>query len=215
MKEVMIYFLLFIIYSFIGWIMEILITTTDRKKIVNRGFLIGPYLPIYGTGALSIIIVLKPYHHDYFVLFIMSILVCSTIEYITSYLMEKFFKARWWDYSHIPFNLNGRICLAFSLFFGFMGSLIVLINNHLYSFLNNVPLILTIIVFSLLALIFLTDLIISFNIVNKIKLSANNLRKDYSEEITEKVKQALENNSFLIKRLLKAFPDIKISQKKK
>ena len=215
MKDVMIYFLLFMVYSFFGWILEIIVTTLDNKKVINRGFLIGPYLPIYGTVSLTIVLLLKPYHNDYFVLFIMSIIVCSIIEYLTSYIMEKIFKARWWDYTTLPFNVNGRICLTFSILFGFMGSLVILINHYLYSIISSLPIILTVIIFSVLLLIFISDLIISFNVINKIKLSANNLRKDYSEEITEKVKNILENRSLLVKRLLKAFPDIKILQKKK
>lgn len=215
MKDVMIYFLLFIFYSFIGWIMEIIVTTIGNKKMINRGFLIGPYLPIYGTASLAITFLLKPYYNDYFILFIMSVIVCSIIEYITSYLMEKIFKARWWDYTKMPFNINGRICLTYSICFGFMGSFVIIINHYLYSFISNIPFILTIIVFLFLFIIFVSDMIVSFNVINKIKLSANNLRKDYSEEITEKVKEILENKSLLIQRLLKAFPDIKVLQKKK
>ncbi len=215
MKEVMIYFLLFIVYSILGWIVETSATSIYHKKLVDRVFLIGPCLPIYGTGAIAIIILLKKYHNDFLVLFIMSIVLCSIIEYLTSYLMEKIFKARWWDYTNIPFNINGRICLPFSIAFGFMGSLIIVINTHIYSLINNIPPQLLTIIFIIILIIFITDIIVSFNIINKIKLSANNLRKDYSEEITEKVKNTLENNSLLIKRLLHAFPNIKILQKKK
>lgn len=215
MKNIMIYFLLFIIYSILGWINETIITAITNKKFINRGFLIGPYLPIYGSGALSIIFLLKSYQNDLLVLFIMSVIICSIIEYVTSYIMEKIFKARWWDYTHIPFNLNGRICLPFSLIFGLMGSIIILINNYFYKFLNSIPIIIISIMFIILLTVFTIDLIISFNVINKIKLSANNLRKDYSKEITEKVKETLENKSLLIKRLLNAFPNIKILQRKK
>lgn len=215
MKTIIIYFLLFIIYSFLGWIMESIVSGIGSKKIINRGFLIGPYIPIYGTGALSIIILLRPYHNDFLVLFVMSIIVCSIIEYITSYLMEKIFKARWWDYSHIPFNINGRICLLFSIAFGFMGSIIVFLNKYLYTYISNIPNIFALILFIILFIIFIADVIISFNIINKIKLSAYNLKKDYSEEITEKVKKILESKSVLFKRLLQAFPNIKWLKRKK
>jgi len=209
------YFLLFILYSFLGWIIETLVTAITNKKFVDRGFLIGPYLPIYGTGALAIIIMLKPYHNDYLILFVMSVIVCSIIEYLSSYFMEKIFKARWWDYTNIPFNINGRICLLYSVAFGFMGTIIILINKHLLNLLNSIPTPITIILFTISLIAFITDVIVSFNIINKIKLSADNLRKDYSEEITSKVKEILKNSSRLTNRLLNAYPDIKIIKKKK
>lgn len=215
MENLMIYFLLFIIYSIFGWIMETVLLSIKSKKFINRGFLVGPYLPIYGTGALAILIFLKPYHDDFLVLFVMSVILCSIIEYSTSYIMEKIFKARWWDYSQLPFNINGRIYLPYSLAFGFMGSLIILVNNQLYNFLSSFPDKIVIILSISLFVIFIIDIIISFNIISKIELSAYNLRKDYSCEITEKVRKILENKSLLIKRLYKAFPNIKILQKKK
>ena len=189
------YFLLFMIYSVLGWTIETIVTCIINKKFVDRGFLIGPYLPIYGTGALAIVIFLKPYYNDYVALFVMSVIICSIIEYLSSYFMEKIFKARWWDYTHIPFNINGRICLQFSIAFGFMGTIIVLANKYLYNLIISMPITITIILFIILFLIFITDIIISFNIINKIKLSANSLRKDYSEEITSKVKEVLKNES--------------------
>lgn len=209
------FFLLFIIYSVLGWAIETIVTCIINKKFVDRGFLIGPYLPIYGTGALAIIVLLKPYYNDYVALFVMCVIICSIIEYLSSYFMEKIFKARWWDYTHIPFNINGRICLCFSIAFGFMGTIIILVNKYLYKFLISIPPIINIILFIILILIFITDIIISFNIINKIKLSADNLRKDYSEEITSKVKEILKNKSLLVNRLLNAYPDIKIIKKKK
>ena len=101
-------FSLFIIYSFIGWTIEMVACAIANKKIVNRGFLVGPYCPIYGFSSLIMIGVLQKYLNDAFVLFIMAIFICTFTEYITSYIMEKIFHARWWDYTNIPFNLNGR-----------------------------------------------------------------------------------------------------------
>ena len=113
------YFLIFFIYSFLGWMIETInCSIMAKKKILNRGFLIGPYIPIYGTGALVMILFLTEYKKDPFVLFCMAVVYCSLIEYITSYLMEKLFLARWWDYTHEKFNLNGRICGLNSLLFG-------------------------------------------------------------------------------------------------
>ena len=109
--NVEIYFLLYLIYSIGGWLLEVSCKLVEKKKFINRGFLIGPYCPIYGTGAVIMTILLKKYIDDPITLFIMAMLTCSILEYITSYVMEKLFNARWWDYSTYRFNINGRICL--------------------------------------------------------------------------------------------------------
>ena len=108
------YFVLFLIYSFIGWLMEISFTLYKDKTLVNRGFLMGPYCPIYGCGCILIILLLKRYLNDFIVLFIMSMVICSILEYLTSYIMEKLFKARWWDYSKKKFNIKVVIFTSYT-----------------------------------------------------------------------------------------------------
>lgn len=110
-QTIKIYFLLFFIYSVMGWILEITCKFIEYKKFANRGFLIGPYCPIYGFGALFITLFLGRYSNDIIALFVMTILICGVLEYFTSYIMEKIFKLRWWDYSRRKYNINGRICL--------------------------------------------------------------------------------------------------------
>ena len=107
------YIVLFVIYSFLGWFYESFICSKIfQKKFINRGFLLGPYCPIYGTGAVLCNIVFStPQDSNVFVIFISCAVGACIIEYITSYIMEKLFNTRWWDYSKLPFNLNGRICL--------------------------------------------------------------------------------------------------------
>ena len=101
----------------------------EKKKFINRGFLIGPYCPIYGTGAILITFLLKKYVPDPFALFVMAILVCGTLEYLTSYVMEKIYHARWWDYSQRKFNINGRVCLNTIIPFGLLGMFIMYVSN--------------------------------------------------------------------------------------
>ena len=101
LMEIEKYVLLFFIYSFAGWLMETVQISIRQKKFVNRGFLIGPYCPIYGCGVILITLLLQKYAGDIPLTFILSILICGTLEYMTSYVMEKIFKARWWDYSRI------------------------------------------------------------------------------------------------------------------
>lgn len=112
------YFIWFMTYSFIGWIYESTICSIPKHhKFINRGYLHGPYCPIYGAGAVINLILLKNVESP-IVIFIIAMVTSSIIEYVTSYVMEKVFLARWWDYSHLPCNLQGRICLYGSLIFG-------------------------------------------------------------------------------------------------
>ena len=178
---------LFLIYSFIGWIIEVVFSFIVEHKFINRGFLVGPLVPIWGTAAVLITLILRP-DDSVFNLIISSAFIGTFLEYIVNYLMEKIFKARWWDYSNMPFNINGRVCLAFSCLFGLCGVLVVKVFNPLFfkMFLlmnNSVFCILV----SILMLLVAIDFCISLNIVQKLKLSADSLRKDYTEEISKKV----------------------------
>lgn len=127
--DLKVYFLLFIIYAVIGWCMEVVCKLIQYKKFVDRGFLIGPYCPIYGVGALLITFFLNKYVQDPVVLFVMAVVVCGILEYLTSYFMEKIYHARWWDYSSKKFNINGRICLSNLIAFGILGMFIMYISN--------------------------------------------------------------------------------------
>ena len=213
-----IYFLLFISYAFLGWCMEVTCKFIQYKKFINRGFLIGPYCPIYGWGALAITILLKRYMEDPLVLFVMSTLICSIIEYLTSYFMEKKYHARWWDYSNKKFNINGRICLETLIPFGILGVAIMYGTNPiLFKLYNQIPQLVINILTAILFIGFIVDNIISSNIISSINVEGNKLIKDNTEEITEKIKQALRQNSWLHRRLINAYPglkDIKVKIKK-
>ena len=209
MKNIMIYFLLFLIYSFCGWALEVLGKLLEKKRFINRGFLIGPYCPIYGFGALVITFLLKKYTDDTITLFIMAILVCGLLEYITSYLMEKIFKARWWDYSQKRFNINGRVCLDTIIPFGLLGLFIMYVSNPFFlNILNKLPFIALAILSSVLFVIFIVDNILSFNIISTVRTTTKGLYKelDNTEEITKKVKEILLSKSILHRRLINAFP---------
>lgn len=206
------YFLIFFIYSVAGWFIEVTISSIDSKQISNRGFLIGPYCPIYGFGALILSVCLSQYRSDVAVLFCVSVVFCSVLEYFTSWIMEKLFHARWWDYSKIKFNVEGRICLTNSIYFGILGVLLVrFISPFLMHSLNTIPkntLIMITIPFLLLLMI---DLCLSSVIMNRLKKTINNIRKeDSTVEMSTRVKEVLKNQTFFIKRLIKAFPNIKI-----
>ena len=140
MQQLYFHFLLFFIYSCIGWIVEVIDQRIEIGKWVNRGFLIGPYCPIYGVGSLLIIFLLDKYRNDILVLFILITLICSILEYVTSYLMEKIFHIRWWDYSNHKYNINGRICLSTMIPFGLGGVLLITyLNPFILSLIDKVP----------------------------------------------------------------------------
>ena len=192
LNQIEIYFLLFMSYAFLGWCMEVTCKLVQFKKFINRGFLIGPYCPIYGWGALAISILLKKYTYDVFVLFVMSVLICSIIEYFTSYFMEKKFHARWWDYSNKKFNINGRICLETLVPFGLLGVMIMYVTNPiLLNAYQAIPTTVLNIISIILFIVFIIDNIVSSNIISTVNIEGSKLVKDNTQEITEKVKQIL------------------------
>ena len=124
------YFLWFLLYSFVGWVYESLLYTIKQKRFINRGFLNGPYCPIYGTGAVLNLLILGRITNPFLLFFAGSFADCA-LEYLTSWGMEQLFHARWWDYRKYPFNLNGRICLYGALVFGAFSVLLVLVIHPL------------------------------------------------------------------------------------
>lgn len=211
--NIKIYFLLFLIYSFIGWIMEVGCKLVERKKIINRGFLIGPYCPIYGSGAILITLLLKNFINQPVLLFITAIVICGILEYLTSYLMEKIFHLRWWDYSRRKFNINGRICLNTIIPFGILGMVIMYIANpFFFKLLYAIPAIGLNIIFYILLVIFFVDSIISLTTILGIRKTtvkvSNENREDNTEEITKKVKEILLGKAFAQRRLINAYPKL-------
>lgn len=127
MQEIMKYVILFFFYSFGGWCLESTYCSIGEKKLINRGFLTGPLCPIYGTAAVVMAVLIYPLRDTPLLVFVFGIIVCDVVEYITSYLMEKLFNARWWDYTYEFCNLNGRISLKHSLHWGVVSVVFVLL----------------------------------------------------------------------------------------
>lgn len=108
----------FMAYAFLGWCMEVVYAAVTTGEFVNRGFLNGPLCPIYGFGVIGVVYALKPVADQFFLLFLGSVLLTSALEWLTGFVLERLFQNKWWDYSDKPFNLNGYICLAFSILWG-------------------------------------------------------------------------------------------------
>lgn len=203
-------FLIFWIYAFAGWLIESFGSLFFKKKFVNRGFLIGPYCPIYGIGVVFITLFLSRYENDIIALFFLSAILCGTLEYLTSYFMEKLFKARWWDYSNMKYNINGRICLETLSLFAIAGVFIIYVTNPILK--KGLALLSPLaihIITGILFLLFIIDFIVSFKIINSvktIKISVTNQIKDNTDEISAKVKEILLTKSAPYRRILVAFP---------
>ena len=204
-------FLFFIGYSILGYIAEVISCTIESKKLtLSRGFLIGPYLPIYGVGATIMVVMLNRFKNNIFLLFIMSVLLCTILEYLTSYVMEKLLKLRWWDYSEEKYQLNGRICLKNSLLFGIAGVFVVYVMQPFYVILlntleNKYILFITII----FLIIFLIDYITSVYIIIRFRGTVKEIKKqDSTKEIKDYVKKTIRSHRIFFRRLIKAFPNI-------
>lgn len=203
--------------------MESTLVSIKQKRFVNRGFLIGPYCPIYGFGSVIIIFYLERYKNDIITTFILGMFICSVLEYFTSYIMEKLFKARWWDYSERKFNLNGRICGENTVLFGLGGLFIIYIIQPLVSiFINSINVTILNYLTCLFFIIYITDAILSFKIINKLKASLSNIeiKKDSTQEFRNLARDLINgkigDNKFNIniwqRRVIKAFPNVDLSK---
>ncbi len=156
-----------------------------QKKWVNRGFFYGPYCPIYGFGGIVIILLLKPFATNPIFLFFLSAIIITIIEYSTSYIMEKAFGAKWWDYSHLPMNLNGRICLLNTIEFSILALIIIYgIHPYIESFVKMLPYEIVFSTFYISFLVIIVDFIFSLNNVLNFKA-----KLEYLQELTEQIKQ--------------------------
>ena len=208
------YFTLFIMYSFAGWVIETLWVSWCNKRLVDRGFLIGPYCPIYGLGALLIEFLFNRLSHSPILIFLFTILLCGTLEYFASWGMEKIFKARWWDYSKEKYNLNGRICLKNLIAFGVMGlAVIYLINPNAEMWLDYYISKEQLRIISLILwTIFVVDLVISTIVVYGFRKITERVNSesitDNTEQITQMVRKLLAEKSFFHRRFIEAYPKL-------
>ncbi|MCY1152574.1 MAG: putative ABC transporter permease [Sphaerochaetaceae bacterium] len=130
----------FFIYCFVGWICEEIYCSVSAKKIVNRGFLHGPYLPIYGFGAMTVLFLLEPFINNMILLFFAGMVATSIIEYLGSFFLEKIFHIKLWDYSKNFLNINGRVCLLNSTLFGLLSLFMVyIIHPFISKYVTKLP----------------------------------------------------------------------------
>ena len=179
-------FLWFLLYRCIGWIYETILCSVKERRFINRGFLNGPYCPIYGVGAVVNLLALGRFTNPAVLFFAGAIMDC-TLEYITSWGMEKLFHARWWDYSHYRFNIQGRICLLGAIVFGFGGVLIIdVVQPQVERLTAMIPLLAVHVICAVAAIVVIIDTIVT--VVGIVGLSER-LAK-FSEAVQERAEKA-------------------------
>lgn len=235
MREIHEAILFFFIYSFLGWICESIYCSIGNKKIVNRGVLNGPICPVYGFGALITIFFLKNFQGNIMLLFIFGVLITSTLEYITGFVLEKLFSTTWWDYSNKPFNIKGRVCLKNSILFGVMSVVLIeIIHKNICNIVVYISdLLLAIIIIGILVC-FLIDLsftLLSLNKLNhklkfmdeillelsKLNINIEKFDEENIKRLFEHIKnknivnkiESIKEKSIYQRRIIKAFPNMK------
>lgn len=212
METVINYILIFFSYAFVGWIIEVTLKLIQYHRFINRGFLIGPWLPIYGFGALLITIsydLIPVSEMSYGTAFAVSFVLCGTIEYLTSLVLEKRFHARWWDYSTKPMNLHGRIWIGNLVLFGLGGVVIIkLANPILLGLFGNIIMPARAAMAGCLIAIIAADYVASHFVLRLVKNGVENSQADNTEEINREIKALLSNRSVFARRFAEAYPNV-------
>lgn len=139
-SRVLNYVLLFLACAFIGWLWEVILTFIQHGHYANRGVLHGPWLPIYGFGGLIITIFLRHFNNNPILVFLAAAVTCGLMEYLTGWYLETFKHMKWWDYSDLPLNINGRVCLMSVTAFGLCGLLLTYAVTPLFfDLFNHIP----------------------------------------------------------------------------
>ena len=166
-----------------GWCTEVSYAALDRGIFVNRGFLNGPYCPIYGFGVVIVVTILTPLQDNLLLLFFGSFLLTSVLEYITGFLLEKVFHDRWWDYSNKPFNIHGYVCLKFSIYWGLACTFIMkVIHPIIYRGITWIPHTLGVVLLVIFMTVFIVDCCITVSTILKF-----NKRLKLMDEMAEKI----------------------------
>ena len=184
--EILVYF---IVYSFLGWAMESIVRSISEKKIINTGFLKGPVCPIYGIGAIIMLLFLERFQDRPILLFFIAITLLTIWEYLVGVMLEKMFHTKYWDYSDQKFNFQGRVCLVNSICWGILGVLFV---KYIHPFINGIIYKLDVkllyYIVSIATIVLLVDFITTIIRVKNIKVTLEKV-EELNKEIKEKLKE--------------------------
>ena len=197
---------IFFIYAFLGWCTEVCYVATVTGKFVNRGFLNGPWCPVYGFGVLIVLTCLEPLADQLALLFLGSLVLTSALEWLTGFLLEKLFHQRWWDYSDQPFNLNGYICLRFSLAWGLACLLVMeIIHPSVLWLIRHIPHTLGLVLLACFVSVMAVDLTATVRTIARINRSLGQidelagrikaLSNDLGENLADRVLDAAEKGA--------------------
>jgi uncharacterized membrane protein len=204
-------FYYFILYSFFGWVFESTYVSIRHKKLVNRGFLNGPFCPIYAAGALSVFYLLSQIKFNIVYIYFGGCIIATVLEYIIGFAMEKLFHAKWWDYSSKRFNIGGRVCLTSTIAWGFLSvSMMYIIQPNVEKIVESMPINTGLILAALLIVYLMVDTTLTvYNVIRlngklesikgsvlEIKQSLTNLvESDITDELKAKLTNSLNNLS--------------------
>lgn len=160
--------LYFFVYGFLGWCTEVIFAAFKQHRFVNRGFLNGPICPIYGVGVTLVIACLEAFQSNLLLLYISSVILVTVLEGVTGWAMDKLFHNKWWDYSKLPFNIVGYVCLLFSLIWGVACVFIVyFVHPLIHQVLSLIPHTAGIALIAILGIALLSDIIVTTSAIVK------------------------------------------------
>ena len=195
----------FLIYSFLGWCVEVIYHVVRCGKVINRGYLNGPVCPIYGFGMLAVLICLQPLGENRFFYFLGGMLLATLIELIGGWGLYHFFHQRWWDYSDEPFNLGGYICLRFSIAWG-LGIVLIMDMVHplVLGFVGMIPRLIGIAAMIVLYAGYAADCAVTTATVLKMKKQLEHLEQIAAamREISDALTQKLGSGTMEVERVL-------------
>jgi len=189
----------FLIYACAGWMLEVCYAAATKGKIVNRGFLNGPVCPIYGAGMVVVITCLTPISEDPPVFFLGSVVLTTAIEWATGFVLEKLFHQRWWDYSDLPFNIGGYVCLKFSLAWGLACMLALdVIHPPVRRFVAALPPTLSAVLLAVFCALFLADAAATVRTLIRLNRRLGEIDEvaDRLHEVSDKMTQMISESTF-------------------
>lgn len=205
--------ILFFTFAVIGWCMEVILKYIQYHRFINRGFLIGPYCPIYGFGTVAVtVLVGGMFSREGTVseIFWAGVVMCGVLEYFTGWYMEKRFHARWWDYSNKPMNLHGRIWIGNLLLFGAASVVIVcLIDPIFFALVGKLSTFWLRMIAVAIVLLMAADYTASHFLMEIVKKEIDAQEGDNTEEISARVHLLLRDKNLLVRRIEQAYPDLR------
>lgn len=204
---------LYFVFSVLGWMMEVTLKYIQYHRFINRGFLIGPYCPIYGSGVVLVTVLVgglvgirggTPGE-----IFLAGFFICGGLEYFISWYMEKAFHARWWDYSQKPMNLNGRVWIGNLMLFGLASVVIVVwIDPVYFRLIEKLPLFWLHFAAIAIVTLLVSDCVVSHVMMDIVRREIDAQEGDSTEEISRRVHELLRDRNLFLRRIHQAYPEL-------